>query len=409
MTAVTTATTARIAIVDDDPALLLALPEALRLRMPAVTIDTFDSAVAALEAIAATEYDVIISDIRMPGMDGLALLRHVRELQPDTPTLLITGHGEHDFAIQALRGGAYDFVKKPIDRDYFVASLDRAIQTRLLRRQVEDQRQALERHAATLEQTVQERTRELIEANQVKDTFLSIASHELRTPLTSLKGLAQIARLRLTKSGAPEVTYLEKMERAIRRMETLVDDLVDVSRIDAGKLAFRFSPGNLSDLCRQVVEEQRAASEREIVCSLPADPQMSVFDADRISQVLANLISNALKFSPPDTTVTVTLQRQGDEAMISVRDQGRGILPEHLPHIFDRFYQAPGTLTHVGSKIGLGLGLFISHEIVTRHGGRIWAESVKGAGSAFSFALPLAPMATSQLQPSHEPATSFHA
>jgi two-component system, sensor histidine kinase and response regulator len=406
MTAVTAATSAHIVIVDDDAALLRALPETVRLRMPGVKIDTFDSAAPALEAFTATDYDVIISDIKMPGIDGLALLSRVRELRPDTPTLLITGHGEHEFAIEALRGGAYDFVKKPIDRDYFVASLDRALQTRELRRQVEEQRQALGRHAATLEQAVRERTRELIEANQVKDTFLSIASHELRTPLTSLKGLAQIARLRLTKSGAPEVSYLEKMERAIGRMETLVDDLVDVSRIDAGKLAFRFSPGNLSDLCRQVVEEQRAASEREIACSLPADPPTTMLDTDRISQVLANLISNALKFSPPDTTVTVTLQRHGDEAVISVRDQGRGILPEHLPHIFDRFYQAPGTLAHVGSKIGLGLGLFISHEIVARHGGRIWAESVLGAGSVFSFALPLAPVATPQ-QPTHEHAASF--
>src|SRR5437899_1143470 len=152
----------RILIVDDDAALLEALPTALQIRMPDTQADTCDSALAALEKIAQTDYDAIVSDIKMPEMDGLALLGEIHSLRPDTPTLLITGHGEHDLAIQALRGAAYDFIQKPIDRDYFVASLGRAIQVRQLRRQVEEQRLALEHHAARLEQTVRERTRELV-------------------------------------------------------------------------------------------------------------------------------------------------------------------------------------------------------------------------------------------------------
>ena len=142
---------ARILLVDDDAALLDALPEALRLRMDGVEIDTVDSGVGALERIRQVDYDAIVSDIKMPGLDGLALLHEVRELRPRTPTLMITGHGERDLAVQALRGGAYDFVQKPIDRDYFVASLERAIQLRHLDRQVEEQQLALERHARVLE------------------------------------------------------------------------------------------------------------------------------------------------------------------------------------------------------------------------------------------------------------------
>jgi signal transduction histidine kinase len=141
----------RILIVDDDEALLEALPEALRLRMNSVEIDTSDSAFEALERIKAKDYDVIVSDIKMPGMDGLALLAEIRELRPGTPTLLITGHGERDLAVQALRGGAYDFVQKPIDRDYFIASLERAIQMRRLDRHVAEQRLELERHARVLD------------------------------------------------------------------------------------------------------------------------------------------------------------------------------------------------------------------------------------------------------------------
>jgi PAS domain S-box-containing protein len=142
---------AKILVVDDDTALLDALPEALRLRMDGIQIDTSETAADALDRIKGTDYDAIVSDIKMPGMDGLALLREIRELRPATPTLMITGHGERDLAVQALRGGAYDFVQKPIDRDYFVASLERAIQLRRLDRQVEQQRLALEQHARVLE------------------------------------------------------------------------------------------------------------------------------------------------------------------------------------------------------------------------------------------------------------------
>ena len=142
---------ARILIVDDDEALLEALPEALRLRMNGIAIDTSASALGALERIRELDYDAIVTDIKLPGMDGLELLAEINQLRPGTPTLLITGHGEHDLAVRALRGGAYDFVQKPIDRDYFVASLERAIRMRRLDRRVEEQRVDLERHARVLQ------------------------------------------------------------------------------------------------------------------------------------------------------------------------------------------------------------------------------------------------------------------
>jgi PAS domain S-box-containing protein len=142
---------ARILIVDDDEALLEALPEALRMRMNGIQIDTSETAPGALELIRAIDYDAVVSDIKLPGMDGLALLTEIKEIRPGTPTLLITGHGEHDLAVQALRGGAFDFVQKPIDRDYFVASLERAIRMRRLDRQVHQQRTELERHVRVLQ------------------------------------------------------------------------------------------------------------------------------------------------------------------------------------------------------------------------------------------------------------------
>ena len=154
-------TALHILIVDDDPALLLALPEALRLRMNGVTVDVADSATAALDRIAAQDYDVIVTDIKMPGMDGLAFLAEIRGRQPDTPTLMITGHGEYDLAVQALRGGAYDFVQKPIDRDSFVASLYRAIRAHALVRRVKERQSALERCASELEWIAEKLGRDL--------------------------------------------------------------------------------------------------------------------------------------------------------------------------------------------------------------------------------------------------------
>src|SRR5437879_6956954 len=140
-----------ILIVDDDPALLQALPLVLNLRLDGIEVHTTDSALEALKLIREYNYDAVVSDIKMPGMDGLELLEKIGEVRPDIPTLLITGHGEHDLAVRALRGGAYDFIQKPIDRDRFVASLHRAIQAHALNRQVKDRRLALERCAIELE------------------------------------------------------------------------------------------------------------------------------------------------------------------------------------------------------------------------------------------------------------------
>lgn len=154
---------ARVLIVDDDPGILQVLPEALRLRMNGVTVDVADSAAFALEQIDARDYDAIVTDIKMPGMDGLALLAEIRTRRPDTPTLMITGHGEHDLVAHSLRGGAYDFIEEPIDGDYLVASLIRAIQMREVSRRAKEQQVTLERHPNELE----ERARDLREKNKV--------------------------------------------------------------------------------------------------------------------------------------------------------------------------------------------------------------------------------------------------
>ena len=150
-----------VLIVDDDPALLQALPQTLRLRMGGVTVETADSAAAALDRIAVQDYDAIVTDIKMPGMDGLALLAEIRTRRPDTPTLIITGHGDNALVVHALRGGACDFIEKPIDRDYFVAALYRAIWAHVQHRRVKDRQVALESCSDELERILDGLEREL--------------------------------------------------------------------------------------------------------------------------------------------------------------------------------------------------------------------------------------------------------
>lgn len=383
---------AKVLIVDDDTALLQALPQALYLRLPDVEVDTSDSAPGALDLIRRQEYDAIVSDIKMPGMDGLALLAKIQELRPSTPTLLITGHGDHNLAIQALRGGAYDFIQKPIDRDYFIAALRRAIQTHQLQRQVQAQQRALEDHARALEVTVQERTRELVAANAAKDEFISMASHELKTPLSSLKGMTQLLHRRLQRAGSAEVPNLISMENSIRRMEVLVNDLLNVSSIETGQFMLHCRRHSIVALCRAIVDEYLAGVNPPpiIHLDLPDEDIEAEVDVERIGQVLLNLLSNARKYSHANSPISFSLRRQdADHCLIVVRDEGVGISPDLLPRIFERFYRAPGIEVQTGSSIGFGLGLYISRLIIERHNGHISVESSPGSGSTFSIVLPL--------------------
>ena len=384
--------TTQILLVDDDLALLHALPHTISLRMSGVEVEIADSAEDALKLIQEHDYDTIVSDIKMPGMDGLDLLAHVSTLYPDTPVILITGHGEHDLAIQALRGGAYDYIQKPIDRDSFIAALHRALQTRQLRRQVQEQQRALERYALSLERLVEQRTHELVVANVAKDRSLSMVVHELSSPLTSLIGIVQLLRLQLQRADAMQRVSrgLTNMEQAIRRMKMLIHDLQDTSLIQTNHFTLHRGRCNLYELCRQVLDEYASGNgDRPTFEAFDASLEVEC-DKERICQVLTNLLSNARKYSPEGAPISVTLRRGDGEAIIAVRDCGVGIPEDQLSLIYEQFYRVPDLeVQHSSSASGLGLGLYIARNIVEQHGGRIEVQSSPGNGSTFSVMLPL--------------------
>jgi signal transduction histidine kinase len=382
--------TSYILVVDDDPALLQALPQTLYLRIKEIKIDTCDSAQKALELARQHDYDAIISDIKMPGMDGLTLLKELREIRPETPVLLITGHGEHDLAIQALRGGAYDYILKPVDRDTLVAALLRAIQAHQLQRRVTEQHIALSMHAKVLEQQVQKRTAELEAANTTKEKFMKIVAHELKAPLENLKGMTQLLQRQLDAEVPGDVLKqgLVDMEHSVERTETLVQDLLDSSLMDTNMFVLHREPHDLVDLCHRLLDEYTLGVGPAFTCEFRGDLVEAEVDADRLRQVIVNLLGNAQKEAPKGSPITITLQQSGYEAIISIRDVGEGLPPAIVTQVSEQLSQMPDVKVY-GPHAGLGLGLYVARKIVERHGGHIDIQSTQGQGSLFSIHLPL--------------------
>ncbi|HKS69543.1 MAG TPA: HAMP domain-containing sensor histidine kinase, partial [Ktedonobacterales bacterium] len=254
------------------------------------------------------------------------------------------------------------------------------------------------------------RLRELAaaEATRRMNDFLGIASHELRTPLTSvtanvqmaeraLRPLAEAERSRPADNSEATLRHahemLERAKRQVTRLDRLVGDLLDASRIQANKLELRWEICDLRAVVREAVEAQRAAwPARSITLAVPrGGPVVVRADADRVGQVVTNYLTNALKYSVSDRPVAVRLRRQRGSVRVEVHDEGLGLSAEQQSHLFERFARAPGIEQLSGSGVGLGLGLYICKTIVERHGGRLGVESAPGTGSTFWFTLPLPP------------------
>ncbi len=259
------------------------------------------------------------------------------------------------------------------------------------------------RRAVDANTAAQARLLALRETNARTDEFLSIASHELRSPLTSLKAALQLGKRRLRRIGEQEqpisdlLSQLEVIqgllttaEQQVDRQDRLVGDLLDVSRIRANKLEFHLAPCDLASIVSDAVDEQRLSwSDRVITLDAPTGAVTISGDAHRLGQVVTNFLTNALKYSPPDAPVAVSLRVERDHARVAVRDQGPGLTSQQIEHIWDRFHRVPGIRQQSGSGAGLGLGLHISRTIVEFHGGEVGVESVPKQGSTFWFTLPL--------------------
>lgn len=233
--------------------------------------------------------------------------------------------------------------------------------------------------------------REMAALDRMRSEFIAITSHELRTPLHNIRGFVKLLLDGKAQDAKIQREFLSTVDEQTNRLTRLVNDLIDVSTIEAGRMQMRTETVVVvEELVEGVVTQFKNAAEEKTVAIetiLPRDLPTVEGDRERLGQVLTNLVGNAIKFSHERTTITVRVKMNGDELVIEVQDQGTGIPDEALPRLFDRFYQVANSATR--TQPGSGLGLYISKHIVEAHGGRIWVESKLGEGSTFSFALPL--------------------
>ena len=220
---------------------------------------------------------------------------------------------------------------------------------------------------------------------KAKDEFISIASHELRTPLTSAKAYMQLVETSMQQKNNPDVIYAKKANATLNRLNNLINELLDASKIQHGKLGLNVSKFDFDVMLDEAIESvQITASKRKIIRNLPIHQRISG-DEDRLKQVIINLLSNAIKYSPEDSKVFINAAIENKTLKVSVKDYGIGINKKNLNKIFERYYRENGPSNH---GQGLGIGLFIAKQIITLHNGKIWAESGPDEGSTFYFTIP---------------------
>ncbi|MEX2045980.1 MAG: hybrid sensor histidine kinase/response regulator [Chloroflexota bacterium] len=369
--------TSKVLVVDDEQSVATTIKAILQLDGNEVT--AVASGKDALAQLREHEFDVVLTDLRLDDLDGIEILRETQKLWPDTVTIMLTGYASLESAVTALRSGAYDYLIKPSGVDELRATIGRALERRQLR----------------------QRLVELEQLDKIKTQFLSMASHELRTPLTAVSGFMQIARRRMSRlAGATDVPStwredaqkagdtLEMASRQAKKLARLIDELLDVSRLQQGRVEMRLAEIDLAEVVREVAERMRLLGKGHAIETKIEGTAPIVADRDRIEQVLENLVGNAIKYSLDRGRIEVFLRVNGTNAVVSVRDEGIGIGPGEVEKIFGLFYRSPDPRAdHVG---GLGLGLYISREIVSQHHGRLWAERNAEAGTTFHVTLPLA-------------------
>jgi len=371
-------------LVDDLQENLVALSAVLMNEK--INIFTATSGSSALELMLAHDFAVALIDVQMPGMDGFELAEIMRstERTRQIPIIFVTAAGSNiQRMFQGYEAGAVDFLYKPLASQVVIGKVKVFVELYLHKMELEEKIQKLKETEQYLQKALKSR-----------DDFMSIASHELKTPLTSLKMQLQLLERQRNKIGDESAMASDKMDRflgqadrSVERIIHLVNDMLDISRMATGKLSLKIERENLSDLIREVTD--RMMPLLEVVSSkLELDIEGEYYcqmDRFRIEQVITNLLTNAAKYAP-ECPVYLHVRKDGRGMVaVTVKDQGPGIEEEHQKRIFERFERA----TDQTGISGLGLGLYISKEIIEMHHGRIKVESSAGKGSSFTFTLPL--------------------
>lgn len=395
-----------ILVVDDEPGVLTTIQAIL--KMEGYDVQGAASGHEALNTVRRQTFDLILTDLRLGSDDGLDMLAELRKLAPDTVAIVLTGYASLESAIEAMRQGAYDYLAKPTDVEELKLTVARALDRQRLQRELAERVRELETANQTIQhlnsdlrrqvdeatQALQQKIdelgqakRALEDAQQQQNLFLAMVAHELMNPATAIIGYAQYA-------GQPN----QKPERIIgsigsivsqgERLKRLIRDLQDISRLATGQFELQRTPCDLLPLVSDTIEQFRSthASHRFALSTQEGlNSFQGSYDRDRILQAIGNLLDNAVKYSDPDTTVTVRLWAEEAWNCLSVHDEGMGIAPESQAHLFKPF----GRLEPARSRKikGSGLGLYITKGIIEAHGGQLLIESGEGVGTGATFVL----------------------
>ena len=387
---------AKLLIVDDLPENLLAL-EALIKREDRIVYKAL-SADEALSLLLQHEFAMAILDVQMPGMNGFELAELMRGTAKtkNIPIVFVSAAGrEMNYAFKGYESGAVDFLHKPLDIHAVKSKVNVFVelyrQSKAMKQQVEALEQS-RREQETLLAQLQLTQVELEHAVRMRDDFMSIVSHEVRTPLNGLILETQLRKMHLARDNAAAFTMdkmqamVDRDERQIQSLIRLIEDMLDVSRIRTGKLSIRPGQFDLAQTVAQLLESFSAqiSAAQSSVNFTAEQPVVGQWDEFRIEQVISNLLTTALRYGAKKP-IDVSVYIESGQAVVDVRDQGIGISEENQQRVFQQFERVSSS--HVIA--GLGLGLFISEQIVAAHSGTISVQSALGEGALFRVCLPL--------------------
>jgi two-component system sensor histidine kinase/response regulator len=366
---------AKLLIVDDESTLMTALCNTLELEGYSTT--GFTSAREALAYLPGHEFDLLLTDLMMPEMDGIALLRAAQEIDRDLAGIVMTGHGTIDTAVKSLQSGALDYVLKPFRLDHLLSILARALTLRRL--QIENEE---------LQQRIQQRTRDLEASNADLESFSYSVSHDLRAPLRAIEGFCDIFMREYGRGVPPDgLDLLANVCAGAGRMHRLIDDMLHLARFSRQPLETHTV--RMTDLVRRVAanltDQWRGRTVHLHIEELPDCRG----DSSLLEHVLTNLLSNAFKFTArrDPAQIEVGATSTATEQVYFIRDNGVGFDMAYADRLFGAFQRL-----HSQSEFpGTGIGLSIVHRIIRRHGGRTWAQSKPQEGATLYFSLPLGP------------------
>jgi len=366
-----------ILIVDDTPENLISLKKVLEKHD--FEVDTASSGEEALKKVLRNEYVLIILDVQMPGMDGFEVAEAISGYSKAKETAIIflsAANTELKFITKGYSSGGLDYITKPVDMDILL------LKVKTFYRIYEQSRKLIEIQKALMDE-IEFRKK----AEHKKDEFISIASHELKTPLTSVKGYVQLLGRSIDKGDLATVKkHLQKAEVQLEKLNDLIADLLDISKIESGKLKFNKKNFVMDDVLDNVIDIMHQSNPEFKIIKEGHAPQEIFGDEMRVEQVIINFLTNAMKYSPGTSEIRIIVRHENEGVYVGVRDYGIGIDTEQQERVFEKFYRVEETAIHFQ---GLGIGLYISAEIIRRHGGEVGVNSTIGEGSEFYFHIPL--------------------